>query len=280
MTTTSPAPFPETGIRGFSTKELLQRAKAMACTLPTEKLPKCSGQVFVGLFFDGTGNNRETDFIKSPKPERKHSNIVRLFHTFPEPEKRPGHYRIYVPGVGTPFPEIGDRGMGWSATAGAAAAWRSEDRIVWGLFQLINAPHQYATNAPLIQPDQLKTIVGNVASSGTPAAMRRVVLNTWLDKLAAALKGRKPVVEQINLSVFGFSRGAAQARTFVNWLFEVCHQDGGGWTLAEIPLRVQFLGLFDTVASVGVANLRDDGMLAGHQSWADNTQEIHPAVEQ
>ena len=46
---------------------------------------------------------------------------------------------------------------------------------------------------------------------------------------------------------------AAQARTFVNWLFEVCQQDGGGWTLAGIPLRVQFLGLFDTVASVGAA---------------------------
>ncbi|MCE1208761.1 MAG: DUF2235 domain-containing protein, partial [Spirochaetia bacterium] len=34
------------------------------------------------------------------------------------------------------------------------------------------------------------------------------------------------------------------------------------------------------VASVGAANLSDTGVLAGHQGWADNTLEIHPAVEQ
>lgn len=281
MTTISPAPFPETGIREFSTKEILQRVKAIACTLPPDNMPRCSGQVFVGLFFDGTGNNREADYVKPPKPERKHSNIVRLFHAFPHAAKKPGHYPIYVPGVGTPFPEIGDRGTGWSAAAGSASAWKGEDRIIWGLLQLINAPHRFAYgNAPLIRPDDAATIVGNVASSTTPGALRRVILSTWLDKLSTALNGRKPSVEQINLSVFGFSRGAAQARTFVNWLFEVCKKEGGGWTLAGIPFRVQFLGLFDTVASVGAANLLDNGVLAGHQSWADNTQEIHPAVEQ
>ena len=280
MTTTSPAPFPEDGLRKLSPKEMMQRAKALACTLPKDKKPTCSGQVFVGIFFDGTGNNRDKDYIEPPVEKRKHSNIVRLFHTFPLAINRPGHYGIYIPGVGTSFSEIGDHGTGWSGTAGSAAAWKGEDRIVWGLIQLLNAPHQFVHNdALLIQPDRAKTIVGNTASSGTPGAMRRVILNTWLDKLKAALAGKKPRVEQINLSVFGFSRGAAQARTFVNWLFEVCKQEGGGWTLAGIPLRLQFLGLFDTVASVGVANLYDTGVLAGHQSWADNTQEIHPAVE-
>jgi uncharacterized protein (DUF2235 family) len=107
-----------------------------------------------------------------------------------------------------------------------------------------------------------------------------MVIGEQIERLRAVLKGRKPAVEQINLSVFGFSRGAAQARTFVNWLFEVCEQKDGGWTLAGIPLRLQFLGIFDTVASVGAANLMDNGVLAGHQSWADDTQEIHPAVEQ
>ena len=106
-----------------------------------------------------------------------------------------------------------------------------------------------------------------------------MALRTWQDKLAAALKNRKPAVEQINVSVFGFSRGAAEARVFVNWLFEVCKQEGGGWTFAGIPIRLQFLGIFDTVASVGLANLSDSGSLAGHQGWADNTLEINPAVE-
>ena len=281
MTITSPAPFPENGLRGLTPKETMQRAKALACTLPQDNKPTCSGQLFVGIFFDGTGNNRNDDYIKPPPEKRKHSNIVRLFHTFPLFKNKPGHYGIYIPGVGTPFPEIGDGGAGWSGTAGSVGAWMGEDRIVWALLQLLNAPHRYVTNdALLTQPDETKSIVCNIASSFAPGTIRRSTLNDRLDKLQAALKGRKPRIEQINLSVFGFSRGAAQARTFVNWLFEVCKQEGGGWTLAGIPLCLQFLGIFDTVASVGAANLYDSGMLAGHQSWADNTQEIHPAVEQ
>jgi len=279
MTTTSPAPFPEDGLRKLSPKEMMQRAKALACTLPKDNKPTCSGQVFVGIFFDGTGNNRDRDYVELPPEKRKHSNIVRLFHSYRDKWNQ-GYLRYYIPGVGTPFPEIGDSGTGWSSTAGSAAAWKGENRIVWGLFQLLNAPHRFVhNNALLIQPDEAKTVVGNTASSTNPGAMRRVILNTWQDKLKAALAGKKPRVEQINLSVFGFSRGAAQARTFVNWLFEVCQQEDGGWTLAGIPLRLQFLGLFDTVASVGLANLYDTGVLAGHQSWADNTQEIHSAVE-
>jgi len=42
---------------------------------------------------------------------------------------------------------------------------------------------------------------------------------------------------------------------------------------------LSFLGVFDTVASVGLTNLFDDGVLRGHQSWADDNLEIHPAVE-
>lgn len=280
MTTDTPLPFPEAGQRGLTPKETMQRAKAIACTLPKDNKPTCSGQIFVGLFFDGTGNNRDKDYVKLPLEERKHSNIVRLFHVFPEPEIKSGHYPIYIPGVGTPFPKIGDSGKSWSATAGSAAAWKGEDRIVWGLIQLLNAPHRFVHNdAQLIPPGNDKLIVGNTSSSGTPGFWRRQILNTWQEKLKTALEGKKLRVEQINVSVFGFSRGAAEARTFVNWLFEICKPEGGGWTLAGVPLRLQFLGIFDTVASVGAANLSDTGTLAGHQSWADNTQEIHPAVE-
>ena len=280
MVTTSPTPFPENGQRKLSPKETMQRARALACTMPKDKKPACSGQVFAGIFFDGTGNNRKIDYEDPAPDKRKHTNIVRIFHTFPLPEIKPGHFRIYIPGVGTAFPEIDDPGKSWEATAGSASAWKGEHRIAWALIQLLNAPHRYVyNNAPLIQPDQAKTIIGNVAGVTSPGMMRRLVLNTWQQKLAVALKDKKPKVEQINLSVFGFSRGAAEARAFVNWLFEICKPEGDGWKLAGIPLRLQFLGLFDTVASVGAANLYDGGTLAGHQSWADNSQEIHPAVE-
>lgn len=280
MATTSPAPFPESGQRRLSARETMQRAKALACTLPKENTPTCSGQVFVGMFFDGTGNNRQEDYEKPSVDQRKHSNVVRLFHTYRyDPLK--GYLRIYIPGVGTPFPEIGDDNNYLFANRGAAMGERGEDRIIWGLLQLLNAPHQFVCNfAQLITDVQAKSIANTLASSGSPAAQRRMALRTWQDKLAAVLKNRKPRVEQINVSVFGFSRGAAEARVFVNWLFEVCKEEGGGWTFAGIPIRLQFLGIFDTVASVGVSNLLDSGVMAGHQGWADNTLEINPAVEQ
>lgn len=277
MTTLSPSLFPESGVRKLSPKETMQRMKALSCTLPKESRPTCSGQVHVGIFFDGTGNNMKDDFDRQPPEKRKHSNVVRIFHTHRN-DPTNGYLSYYIPGVGTPFPEIGDSGKGLWGTLGGAAAWMGEARIIWAFTRLLNAPHQFVFgDTPLIPDAQAKTIVGNVA---TPISLRRVVLNTWLDKLKTALTGQKPRVEQINLSVFGFSRGAAEARTFVNWLFEVCKQEGGGWTFAGIPIRLQFLGILDTVASVGAANLFDNGVLTGHHGWADNTQEIHPAVEQ
>jgi len=277
MTTISPSLFPENGVRKLSPKETMQRMKALSCTLPKDNRPTCSGQVHVGLFFDGTGNNIQADYERQPPEKRKHSNVVRLFQTFPD-KPDIGYLPYYIPGVGTPFPEIGDSGTGFWGILGSAAGWMGEARIIWAFTRLLNAPHQFVFgDTPLISNAQAKTIVGNVAS---PINLRRVVLNTWQDKLKAALAGKKPRVEQINLSVFGFSRGAAEARAFVNWLFDVCKQEGGGWTFAGIPIRLQFLGIFDTVASVGAANLFENDIVAGHQGWADNTQEIHPAVEQ
>lgn len=280
MTTISPAPFPEGGVRKLSYKETMQRAKAAACTVPQDNRPTCSGQVFVGIFFDGTGNNLKLDY-ETPSPDkRKHTNIVKLFQAYRVAPLR-GYYPFYISGVGTPFPQIGDSNNYIGPNRGSVAGERGEARVIWAFTQLLNAPHQFVfNNAPLIPDAMAKTITNNVAGTFEPAIMRRVVLNTWQDKLKAALAGNKPTVEQINLSVFGFSRGSAEARAFVNWLFEVCKEDGGGWTFAGIPIRVQFLGIFDTVASVGLANLYDNGVLNGHQSWADNNLEIHPAVEQ
>jgi hypothetical protein len=254
----------------------MHRMKALACTMPQGNKPECSGQVFIGIFFDGTGNNMQADYEAPPPEKRKHTNVVKLFQAFRDEPPR-GYVRYYIPGVGTAFPEIGEIKP---SKAGSAFAKNGEKRIIWGMLQLLNAPHRYVLTTPLLPDERARSITENIASATNPAAVRRVVLNTWQQSLQAALKDKKPRVEQINLSVFGFSRGAAEARTFVNWLYEVCKQENGGWAFAGIPIRTQFVGIFDTVASVGLANLMDNGVLAGHQSWADNTQEIHPAVEQ
>lgn len=279
MSTVSPTPFPEGGYRQLSPRESLQRIKALACTLPADGKPRCSGQVHVGMFFDGTGNNKQLDYDSLPPEKRKHSNVVKLYLAHRD-SPLDGYFKHYIPGVGTPFPQIGDTNRpdgGWPG--GSAFAEKGEHRIVWGLMQLLNSVNYYVHRAPLIQPGQDKAIVNDLADVSTPGAVRRVAMRKWQDKLQAVLAGAKPVVEQINVSVFGFSRGAAEARAFCNWLFDACKQDGGSWTFAGIPIRVGFLGVFDTVASVGLTNLFDDGVLRGHQSWADDNLQIHPAVE-
>lgn len=150
MTTRSPHPFPENGRRTLSARESMQRLKALACTLPSDTKPSCSGQVFVGVFFDGTGNNMKADYETPPPEQRKHTNIVKLFQTFPD-EPRRGYLRYYVPGVGTPFPEIGEH---TASKMGSAMAKYGEDRIAWGLLRVLNAPHQYVFDAPLWEESQ------------------------------------------------------------------------------------------------------------------------------
>jgi Uncharacterized alpha/beta hydrolase domain (DUF2235) len=279
MSTRAAKPFPSRGLRNLSPREALQRTAALACTLPPDGKPRCAGQVHVGIFFDGTGNNMVEDFNKPPPERRKHSNVVRLFQAH-RLDLNEGFFPYYVPGVGTPFPEIADDGQYWGPNRGSAFASRGERRIAWAFMQLLNAPHRYVKNADLVPPELASRIAQTLGSTSSPAAQRRTALRHWQDQLSAALKDQKPKVTQINVSVFGFSRGAAQARAFVNWLFEVCAQQGGGHTFAGMPIRLHFLGIFDTVASVGVANLYENEVFTGHQAWADRNMRIHPAVEQ
>ncbi|MCH2242898.1 MAG: DUF2235 domain-containing protein, partial [Aquabacterium sp.] len=57
----------------------------------------------------------------------------------------------------------------------------------------------------------------------------------------------------LDIALFGFSRGAALARAFALRLQQRVEQDGLGWRWRNggFPARIYFMGLFDTVASVG-----------------------------
>ena len=59
---------------------------------------------------------------------------------------------------------------------------------------------------------------------------------------------------KIRVNVFGFSRGATAARAFVRDLALRCDPAGVGHVLkaGKYPIEVSFLGLFDSVASVGM----------------------------
>ncbi|MDE2431055.1 MAG: DUF2235 domain-containing protein, partial [Burkholderiales bacterium] len=140
------------------------------------------------------------------------SNIARLFRAYPDKDTKTGVYGFYIPGVATYFKEIGDDG---GSTLGLLGGYKGEERLKWASDQF----------------DQALKV--HIARANNPAN----------------------AIVEINIAAFGFSRGAALARAFIHRFVEKrCKEDTGGhWRLMPggYRLRIRFMGLFDTVASVG-----------------------------
>ena len=235
--------------------------------------PSCTKRIWVGLFFDGTSNNMKRD-----EPEKGHSNIVRLYHTYPDaPES--DYFAYYIPGLGTKFPEISEN---TETSSGKAYGKGGAARIHWGLIQVLNSAHFAVNGALLIPDDEAKSAINDVYMLKDAWSVFSNKRQAWFRGKVALLKAntqnRKPTITHIDVSVFGFSRGAAEARAFCNWLIECCEQDSGGLlSLAGMTLSISFLGLFDTVASVGLAD-SFPLPVSGHMDWADGTMRIPQQV--
>lgn len=245
---------------------------------------KCEANIHIGTFFDGTSNNRDAD-----RPKLKHTNVVRLFDAYLEKPKQ-GYFRCYIPGVGTAFPEIRELG---ESIVGSSFGNGCEQRVLFALLFVFNAIHKSAFDgAGFLNEQQIAALCCNklVASSADDPdsvvlgrlglysglmmptlggdGMRAKILKTFSKRLQAALSKGRPVIKECFLDVFGFSRGAAEARVFCNWLDELLI-DG---KLAGVMVHLRFVGLMDTVASagfvssVGAAITGGDG---GHSGWAE-----------
>jgi Uncharacterized alpha/beta hydrolase domain (DUF2235) len=217
------------GQRALSDREREQRQIALAPTVPdkTEAMCGCTKVLHFTVFFDGTGNNRKQELAK-PVEDRALSNIAKLFDAHKDGVSISQHY---IPGVGTPYPEIGDTGG-----AIASAIGKGGDKRVKKALELLDK-----------------------AIAETPAQQK---------------------IRLINVVVFGFSRGAAQARAFVRDLAAQCQPDDGAYTYKGVPLRVAFSGIYDTVCSAydnlvqGVVSTK-----GGHNGWAKDMK-LPPMVEQ
>ncbi|MEN7430393.1 DUF2235 domain-containing protein [Chromobacterium sp. TRC.1.1.SA] len=263
---------------------------------------KCEEDIFIGFFFDGTNNNKYRD-----KPHFSHSNVARLYEVYtgrptmpqlqlgsqgaPTPDMPPSwradvaadaqqYYRkTYIPGVGTPFVELGDSGKGVDATFGLAMAKHGEVRLDWALLQVGNQIAAALTGNPLSPPlaDDAKAAsklqLGKDDEREDARTKLHVQREATLKKSIASRLKNKPTPRKVRLSVFGFSRGAAEARVFCNWVLKYL-----GSSYAGLPLVIDFLGIFDTVASVGIAH--SVPTQDGHYAWAtpDNLA-IHPAIK-
>jgi hypothetical protein len=275
------------GERELSIREMIQKISASSCV--ASRTPNCDFQVHIGIFFDGTNNNRQRDQLDVSDPDaRSHSNIVVLYDTYKD-KPQEGFYRIYVPGVGTAFPEIVEMN---ETPDGKAKATGGDARINWALFEMLNAMHRTMFNERLISPEELKSLVHAkplhyALNPGSNIEGKRAYFcgegigadGGLLGKLERALKRRPPKrLSLVNVSVFGFSRGAAQARAFCHFVHHIMlEHDGNGYALAGVPFRLQFLGLFDSVASVGLAD--SSPTHRGLGGWANGTLDIAPSVE-
>lgn len=279
----------------FSQEEAREFVRVLANR--KERNRDCCRELFLGVFFDGTNNNAKED-----RPLFAHSNVARLHDIFPQNMEGDGFFPIYAPGVGTKFDDIGDSGEGddlvWGETdrrRGLAFAEKGEARIVWALLQVLNRLHRYFAKTDLLDFNQIKKLSNDLTEANAPLwakvispaasavaqwTMKRKLIDARRNevlgdlcrqlgqKIAAARKARpNPKVLGIRLSVFGFSRGAAKARVFSNRFLDMCEAASGSHALGGLPVDFDFVGIFDTVASVGLAN---SSLVAdGHMEWAD-----------
>ncbi|MCO8160671.1 DUF2235 domain-containing protein [Pseudomonas sp. 21LCFQ010] len=216
--------------------------------------------VRVGLFFDGTGNNRVNSGIAAHCREQMqagqqehtrecagrhagshgsytndYSNIARLFELYRkqavarrETDGWKVYWPVYIGGVGTTSGGRDSRWPGQSLGRGSTGVLAKVDKAVSRLAECL---------------------------------------------ALFALDNPGCVIDVLELDIFGFSRGAASARHLVN---EILKQERGalGRLLADTALawsptfgwqqgsvRIMLVGLFDTVAAVGgwrdLGNVRD-----------------------
>lgn len=222
--------------------EKLTAARSTNRDVPEAKpSPKqvCSDVVNISVFFDGTGNNKDVD-----EHLYKSSNPARLWRAAQFLVDRTTNYAIYVSGVGTPFNDT-------------AADWIDEKVMVAQDSGLGLGLGNGGTRRTDYGEARVNARLRAVLSQS--AAKLNLSLLPYIEKgKPANIKGLAQALEDhglitvINLSIFGFSRGAALARAFSNeMLKQTTRGEDGRLRYNGVPIRFNFMGLFDTVASFG-----------------------------
>lgn len=213
------------------------------------------GAVRIGVFFDGTGNNRFRDephdvplYSNDPMKDNGRSAVSKIHELYIE--HGTSQKKIYHHGVGTDSyqrehpentTEYEDHSS-FDITGGAGGAG-GKGRVDWGLKQLAD----FFSN-----------------------------------------HGNHLAVEKL-FDIYGFSRGAAIARDFVSSvrtkrIDNLKQPNGHKWTedrdgnVVYVPAyqahkepTPMFLGIFDTVASFGLAGFQTSDQLNGYEMFVDHT---------
>lgn len=204
-----------------SVENMVKRARGATRNPTSPACPVCHIKLWISVFFDGTGNHRERDFPKC------HSNVAALFDAHLEDSDR-GIIRLYYEGLGRKF-SFNDRYEERRSGRG-------------GVHKTTIKGYEEKDNRAL----------GKGFADGITERLEKALfdLTDQIDEWRNAKK-----VDEINLAVFGFSRGATEARAFLHWMaaHSKIKKMGSKLSYDGVPLNVKFLGIFDTVESVGWA---------------------------
>lgn len=165
---------------------------------PNQLPQTCPWVMRIGVFFDGTGNNKKND-----RPLGEMSNIAKLSDIYKQ--------------------EIDD-------------------------IELKEFDFLYINGVGTVDEDD-NEVGGIVKGEGGIERIHKAI------KEVAKFFDKRPCAKEFIVDVFGFSRGAAQARHFVNELHD---------RAAGPDVKVGFVGIYDTVASFagswwGIVGLGEDG---------------------
>lgn len=262
-------------VKNSPTSNMMEVAPQYICDFK-----KCELNLSIGLFFDGTNNNLEHDLKTFA-----HTNIARLYDAYGD-DKVLGFYRNYIPGVGTKFPEIGEQE---DSNLGSGCAFGCEARVIFALLAVLNSIHHRCFKENMIDIESVLALCrnslnvtdskdrNNLAKLGIYNGLlqpklgsnnnRRQFLSGQSSNLELKFKNKKPHIVECFIDVFGFSRGAAEARVFCYWLNELLVNG----RLAGVPLQFRFVGIIDTVASAGFwsgGSASAMNSTGGHGAWA------------
>lgn len=205
-----------------SVENMVKRARGATRNPNSPACPVCHIKLWISIFFDGTGNHRENDFPKC------HSNVAALFDAhLDDPES--GIVRLYYEGLGRKF----------------SFRERYEER------QVHTRSGTRTVKKEGYEESDDRTL-GKAFANGITERLEKAVFD-FTDVVEYQRNQKK--VDEINIAVFGFSRGATEARAFLHWLaaHSKVKKVGVKLTYDGLPLNVKFLGVFDTVESVGWA---------------------------
>jgi hypothetical protein len=160
----------------------------------------------IGVFFDGTGNNMWNDMAIG---DGSQSNVAKLYQLY---DKTLGYTALYAEGVGT---EAYTEGHTFTDAQIKDIRENNLDRNSF-----------YRT-------------LGLAVGEGAKAIVEKKIAE--IEAYILQHPG-----EDIIVDVYGFSRGATEARDFINE-FNAKYADLNGSAIG-------FVGIFDTVASIGMAN--------------------------